>query len=198
MFGQEIYAAYVGTKLVLKGNIDTSAIRETAPHFLRGMIETALKNLGQNLPGALCVTEPNSNNTSNHNELHVGNKLILTAARCDKRTKRSRPAGFRRAHSVMNAPFMFPEMLEVPDVRAGAKLRGYIEHLPESNMKDEASILRIVFPTPDYLSEIAVVDLLPFFTAAAGVSVLNKAAERQLPEIEEDHILDLVDVQKTE
>lgn len=196
--GQELYGAYIGAKGIMRDHIDRSAFRETAPHVLRGMVETALKNLGQNLPGAVCSTEPNASNTSNHNELQIGNQLILSAARCDKRTRRSRPAGYRRAHSVRNAPFMFPEMLDIPDVRAGAKLTGYIEHLPKAAKDSDPAILRIVFPTPDYLSEIAVVDLMPYFEAARLGTTTASKPSRTVPEIEEPHTLELVEVQKTE
>ncbi|MBB5362051.1 hypothetical protein [Deinococcus humi] len=197
VIGQELYAAYVGATAIMRENIDRSAFRETAPHLLRGMIETALKNLGQNLSGANCVTETNARKTSSHNELQIGNRLILSAARCNKRTGKSRPAGYRRAHSVQNSPFMYPELLEIPDVKAGAKLNGYLEHLPNLKKPDEVSILRIVFPTPDYLSEIAVIDLEPYFLAAMG-NAKPAEATRSVPEIEEDHVLELVEVQKTE
>lgn len=197
-FGQELYSAYVGTVGILRDYLDASTLRETAPHLLRGMVETALKNLGQNLPGAVCTTEPNARRSSNHNELRIGGQLVLSAARCDKRTQRSRPAKYRRAHSIRNAPFMFPELLEIPDVRAGAKLSGYIEHLPKGTKHAEVSILRIVFPTPDYLSEIAIVDLMPYFLAAQNSVVISDKPVRQVEEIEEAHDLELVEVQKTE
>lgn len=196
--GQELYNAYDGARVIMRDHMDRSTFRETAPPLLRGLVETAMKNLGSTLPGALCTTEPNARNTSSHNELQLGNQLVLSAARCHKRTGRSRPAEYRRAHSVRNAPFMFPEILDIPDVRAGAKLTGYIEHLPKPTKEGDPAILRVVFPTPDYLSEIATIDLMPYVDAARGQTGMESQPSRSVPEIEEAHDLTLVEVQKTE
>lgn len=192
IIGQEFRAAYFTAADLERQYFHYSTHKETSPIMLRGLLETALMNIASNIGGAECRTVPNAGNTSYHNELILAGQIVLSAARCHPWTGQPGIADFRRAQSVRNGEFMFPEELEVPDVTEGRHLTGYFEHLPGSSHLAIPQIGRLHFPVPDFLAEITTIDLKPYLR--------SKPAEERVAtivEIEEEHNLELLENEKT-
>lgn len=190
-FGQEARSAYITSDELEKSYLDPSTIRETAPVILRGLLETSLVNLARNIGGAKLLTVPNSRNTSSHNELILAGQIRLSIARCHPWTKSPTLADFRRAGSAHNGTMLWPELMEVPDIEAGGILNGYVEHLPAATRLLPPKILRINFPTPDFLGQIASVDLKPYFQEQI------KRVKATVEEIEEIHDLAIMEEKKS-
>ena len=191
IIGQEFATAYLTCHDLENSYLHPSTCRETSPPLLRGLIETALVNIAQNIGGAEIRPTPNAGNTSTHNELILAGQIVLSAARCHPWTLKPATVDFRRAGSVRNGDFFFPEMLEVPNVTNGSFLHGYFEHLPGVSHRAKPQIMRVHFPSPDFMGEIATTDLKPYFLAAVS---RDKIA---VTEIEEAHDLSVLEEQKT-
>lgn len=189
--GQEVATAYLTCDELEKYYFHYSTHRETSPPVLRGLIETALVNLSREIGGAKLLIVPNQGNTSTHNELVLAGRIVISAARCHPWTLKPTLVDFRRAGSVRNGSALFPHFCSVPNVDDGGMIHGYLEHLPGASMASKPQIMRIHFPTPDFMGEITTIDLKPYFLAAL------KTGKTQAPEIEEFHDLSVLEEQRT-
>lgn len=189
--GQELHAAYFTSDELERGYLHSSTIRETSPALLRGLLETALVNIAQNLDEAEVITTPNEPNTSKRNELILCGQIRLSVARCHPWTGKPAHADFRQMRTFQNVDFLFPEVLDVPNVADGAMLNGYILHLPGARRSQAPRIMSIYFPTPDGLGEIVTIDLKPYLQES-----LQKP-KAPIREIEEAHDLAVLEEQKT-
>lgn len=191
IIGQEVHAAYLTCDYLEGTYFHPTVHRDTAPHMLRGLLQTAFFNVEANIDGAEVRTVSNATDSNRRNELILASQLRLSIARCHPWTQRPVHADFRELRTLQNAQMLFPEMLDVPDVADGGMLNGYIIHLPGARHSDVPRIMNILFPTPDGLGEIATIDLKPYLGNAV------KRTKVSVQEIEEAHDLAVLEEQKT-
>lgn len=193
ILGQEFANAYIQTQELERSHFHSSTHKETSPIVLRGLLETAFVRIAENIGGSRWGRVANSTRTSHHNELVLAGKIILSAARCHPWSLNPSLSDYRKAQQSMNQGYLYPELVAIPDMsETGVMLTGYFEHLPGASHGSLPRIARINFPTLDEGVSIMTIDLRPYFTGQPNATV-NQGVE----EIEEEHILEFLEQQKS-